>query len=178
MHDIQLLAEWLPREENKLADYPSKLSDTDDWQLNPKLFDWLDLMWGPHSIDCFASNRTNQMSRFCSRWCSGIAAFTVNWSGERVWLAPPMYLIGHMVDMLIVSKCHGTLVVPEWQSAPWWPKLRSGPKWAEFVKEAISLPKSHDTFLEGTCPYHFFGGSVSPCDVYALRICTVTNCVC
>ena len=182
VHGIQLLAEWVPREENELADYLSKLSDTDDWQLNPKLFDWLDSMWGPHSIDCFASSRTKQMSRFCSRWwnpgCSGIDAFTVNWSGERVWLVPPMYLIGRVVDMLIVSKCHGTLVVPEWQSAPWWPKLRCGPKWADFVKEAISLPKSHDTFLEGTCPYNFFGGSVSPCDVYALRICTVTNCVC
>ena len=90
VHGIQLLAEWVPREENELADYLSKLSDTDGWQLNPKLFDWLDSMWGPHSIDCFESSTTKQMSRFCSRWCnpgcSGIDAFTVNWTGERVWL--------------------------------------------------------------------------------------------
>ena len=32
-HAIQLSAEWIPREENELADYYSKVVDVDDWQL-------------------------------------------------------------------------------------------------------------------------------------------------
>ena len=85
---------------------------------NLKLYHLLDSVWSPHSIDhCFASSRTRQMSRFCSRWwnpgCSGIDAFAMIWSGERVWLVPPMYLIRRLVDMEILSKCHRTALYSE-----------------------------------------------------------------
>ena len=122
-HGIRLIAEWVPRTQNELADYLSKLVDVDDWQVHPRLFEELDDVWGPHTLDCFASLRTKQIEKFCSRWwnpgCAGIDAFTMDWSCERVWLVPPLYLIGQVVDMLVISKCHGTLVVPEWPSAPW-----------------------------------------------------------
>jgi len=49
---IQLVPEWVPREENERADFYSKLVDTDDWKLNPIIFKQLDAIWGPHSVDC------------------------------------------------------------------------------------------------------------------------------
>jgi hypothetical protein len=33
----------------------SRELDRDDWQLNPRIFAYLQTSWGPHSIDRFAS---------------------------------------------------------------------------------------------------------------------------
>ena len=50
-HGIHLEPEWIPRKENELADYISRIVDSDDWQLEPILFAWLDNVWGPHTVD-------------------------------------------------------------------------------------------------------------------------------
>jgi len=34
---ISLEPEWIPREENKITDYISRIVDYDDWALNPLL---------------------------------------------------------------------------------------------------------------------------------------------
>ena len=52
---IHIEPEWIPREQNRLADYYSRIIDYDDWMLNPAVFAWLDSLWGPHTIDRFAS---------------------------------------------------------------------------------------------------------------------------
>eukprot|EP00955_Chlamydomonas_euryale_P001850 21011-Chlamydomonas_euryale.AAC.1 len=44
--DIRLKASWIPREENELADFYSKLEDSGDWQLNPNIFQQVQRMWG------------------------------------------------------------------------------------------------------------------------------------
>ena len=43
--NIHLELEWIPREQNKLADYYSRVVDCDDWMLNPTIFAWLDTIW-------------------------------------------------------------------------------------------------------------------------------------
>jgi len=48
---IRLEPEWIPREQNELADYYSRIIDYDDYMLNPSIFAWLDGLWGPHSVD-------------------------------------------------------------------------------------------------------------------------------
>ena len=172
---IRLSAEWVPREENELADYYSKLVDTDDWQLNPSIFEAIDQLWGPHTLDCFASLRTRQLERFCSRWwnpeCYAIDAFTVDWSKERVWLVPPFYLISRVLSMLTECRSHGTLVIPRWVSAEWWPKLHGGTGWRWFVKSVVSVPYGKDSFLAGSCPYNLLGGKDYSCEVLALKVC-------
>ena len=35
---IRLEPDWVPRKENELADFISRIVDYDDWQVNPKLF--------------------------------------------------------------------------------------------------------------------------------------------
>ena len=156
--------------------------DTDDWQLNPQIFKLIDELWGPHTLDCFASARTKQLERFCSRWwnpgCLAIDAFSVDWTTELVWLVPPLYLVSRVIDMLLYSKCHATLVVPKWQSAPWWPKLQPREHEKCLVKEMMFLPKHLDTFLPGMCPHNLFGGKEMLCEVVALRICTKDDCDC
>ena len=98
--------------------------------LNPEHFRELDAPWGPHSVDRFASHRSFQLPRFCSWWwCPGtetVDAFTVSWEGDNNWLVPPVFLIPRVIRHMKSGKEHGTLVVPFWPSAHWWPMLCMG----------------------------------------------------
>lgn len=90
--------EWIPRSLNDKADYISHIQDFDDWSINPQFFSWVDSMWGPHSVDCFAHIDNTHLPKFYSRfWCPGataIDAFTVNWGGDVNWWVPPINLVG------------------------------------------------------------------------------------
>ena len=178
--EIQLHAEWIPREENELADFYSKLQDCDDWQVDPHVFAWLDGLWGPHTLDCFASAKTKQLTRYCSRWwnpgCLAVDAFTVSWENEKVWLTPPICLIFRVLRMLAHCKGHGTLIVPEWKSAPWWPLVHSEYDWHSFVKDAVLLPDISGTFVHGTCAWNAFNGEKAKWPVWALKLCWRTGC--
>ena len=92
-NSISLEPEWIPREQNQLADYISRLVDQDDWMLNPDIFRSLDYLWGPHTVDRFASGHNAQLQRFNSLfWNPGseaVDAFTVDWGGEITGDAPP-----------------------------------------------------------------------------------------
>ena len=63
---IRLEPEWIPRADNEIADYISRITDYDDWSLNPMVFKELDRLWGPHTIDRFADWCNNQVLRFNS----------------------------------------------------------------------------------------------------------------
>ena len=97
---IRLDMEWIPHSLNDKANYISlgQILDFDDWSINPQFFSWIDSMWGPHSVDCFAQVENTQLPKFYSRfWCPGTAAidaFTVNWAGDVNWWVPPVSLIG------------------------------------------------------------------------------------
>ena len=83
---IRLEPEWIPRDLNERADALSRIVDYDDWMLNPVVFADIEKLWGPHSVDRFASCHNCQIPRFNSRcWNPGseaVDAFTVNWEGE------------------------------------------------------------------------------------------------
>ena len=82
-HHLTIEPEWIPRSGNQVADYLSRIVDEDDWMVHPTIFDQLDHMWGPHTVDRFASIDNRQLERFNSRfWDPEIEAvdtFTVNW---------------------------------------------------------------------------------------------------
>ena len=44
---IRIEPEWIPREQDQLATYYSRIIDHNDWMLNLVLFGWLDSLWGP-----------------------------------------------------------------------------------------------------------------------------------
>ena len=67
---ITLSIRWVPRELNTEADDLSKLVDTDDWRLNPRMFAILSQLWGPYSIDAFAAEENAHCPRFLSKWHS------------------------------------------------------------------------------------------------------------
>ena len=45
---------WVPWEQNQLADYLSKLTDV-DWGISPDIFRWISTLWGPFTVDRFAT---------------------------------------------------------------------------------------------------------------------------
>jgi hypothetical protein len=58
------------------------------------------------------------------------------------WVHPPYRMIGRVI--LHMQKCQagGTVVVPWWEKADWWPLLRQGGGWSSFVREAKCLGPS------------------------------------
>ena len=52
---IKLEMEWIPRSDNEVADYISKIRDFDDWKVHPTIFQCLDRAWGLFKVDCFLS---------------------------------------------------------------------------------------------------------------------------
>ena len=53
---IQLNLIWLPRRQNARADFFSKVIDFDNYSVHDDVFKQLHYLWGPHSIDRFASS--------------------------------------------------------------------------------------------------------------------------
>ena len=153
-HDIKLEMEWIPRSANEIADYISRIQDFDDWMASPVLFGFLDEAWGPHTVDCFANEHNRQLPRFHSRfWCPGSEAvdtFTVSWENEVCWLLPPIHLVGRAICHARACHSCGTLVVPLWKSAPFWPLLcPDGRHLAPFVQAYYAFPYQVGMLMPG-----------------------------
>ena len=84
-------------------------------------------MWGSHSVDRFANVDNRKTKRFNSLYWNhgtlGVDAFNSNWSSEFNWLVPPASLASRAINHLVECKALGTLVVPNWPSAPFWPLI-------------------------------------------------------
>ncbi len=64
--DITINVEWVPREENALADELSKLLIPSDWMVGRAIFGRLEERWGSYTVDLFTSSENNQCERFYS----------------------------------------------------------------------------------------------------------------
>ena len=121
-NSIILIPEWIPTEANWLSDI-----NHDDYTLNTNIFAAFDILWGPHTVDRFASFRSRQIPRFNSKRISpateGIDAFTISWKNENNWLFPPPAFIPKVLRHMEGGGEDGTLIVPMRKSAPWWPLL-------------------------------------------------------
>ena len=101
------------------------------------IFVQLDTLWGPHTVDCFVSFYNKQMERYFSRfWNPGteaVDAFTVSWNDEVCWWVPPLYLVSRVIKHAKACAAMGTLIVPAWRSAPFWPMLAMY-RWSAFCR--------------------------------------------
>ena len=145
-HKITLITVWIPRNLNVQADILSKMSykDTDNWQIHPSIFHYLNSKWGPFTIDRFATVHNRKCNRFNSRiWLPGTEAvdsFTEHWAGEMNWLVPPPKLIIMVIKKMKFDGAKGAILVPEWKSAPYWPLLFPETGSAVFISETEVFP--------------------------------------
>ncbi|KAK3087671.1 hypothetical protein FSP39_008985 [Pinctada imbricata] len=140
--DIHLVPFWISRTQNIRADNLSKCCDSDDWSIKADIFAHIDYVWGPHTVDRFASDYNTKCIRFNSRWwcrnTEGVNAFSQNWQGENNWFVPPPKLVNKVINKMKTDHAEGTLVIPNWRSAPYWPLLQD--KW--YVKDSMWLAPS------------------------------------
>ena len=171
--NIMIFMEWLPRSLNEKADYVSKIVDWDDWGVSQEFFDCLDKKWGKHTIDRFASFTNKKLPRFNTKFWTpgslGIDAFSFDWGNEVNWLVPPIYLVPKVLRHILHCKARGTLVVPLWKSAVFWPLLCvSNGSFKNFVRDFQIFHDVRGIFIQGSVKSIFNDKFPSP--VLAVKI--------
>ena len=172
--EITLNPEWLPRALNERADFLSKLSPVDDWNISNWVFDHLCRVWGHHDIDRFSSNLNNKCHVFNSKhWVPGtyaVDAFNQCWYGVKNWMVPPPALGCKTLKKIVKDKAEGTLILPEWKSAPFWPLLLSvNGSYKSFIVDYQVLPKSN-IITAGRCKHGIFTNNPLSFNMIAFKI--------
>lgn len=149
--NLTIQAEWVPGSENSLADTDSRIVQTKhEWRLNPHIFQQIDQIWGPHSIDLFASAINAHLPTFCTRIPDPQAlatnAFTIHWAPHNGWINPPFILLPDILQKVEIERATVTLLAPVWPNQPWYPQLLS-----LLIDFPILLPHRLGTFE--TSPY-------------------------
>ena len=162
--------QWITRTENERADYISRLVDFDDWQITPDLFQSLEQLWGPHTVDCFANYYTAKLPRFFSRFwnpgTSGIDFFAQELSSENCLVVPPAALVARVIRYLSLQKAMATVVVPLGPSSSFWPLLTR--KYRLFIKGCFTL-NAYQALTLGRNLSSFLGSPRFTGEIVALR---------
>lgn len=131
---IDLVIEWVPREQNALADSLSKWQDPHGWQLCPRLFAVLAARWGQagrFAFDLFASDANYQCQPYYTYYHSplsaGVNAFAHEWARAPSisWCYPPFAIISRVLTHARACRARICLIAPFWPRAAWWPQLLS-----------------------------------------------------
>jgi len=110
----------------KVADDGSKMTDTDDWQVDIDTYQTSNRNYG-FTVDLFASSHNAKCEKYYSNfYCagtSGIDAFSHQWDDEIAWICPPIKEVVRTIRKLKTSKVAGVLLVPEWKTADYWVEI-------------------------------------------------------
>jgi len=121
-------AYFIPGKLNIIPDFLSRLNPKQEWQLHPTMFRKLDEMWGPHTIDRFASATNHLLPRYNSRFSDPEAeatdALQQDWRNEKNWINPPFRLIGKILKHIQLQRAEATIILPLWKNQPWFPLLQ------------------------------------------------------
>ena len=110
------------------ADRLSRLSVHYEWQLNHNIFKYLDCLWGPHTIDRFATGLNSQLPKYNSRFADpgthGIDALAQqDWGSHNNYVNPPFRLIPQVLQLVSKQEAYATIIAPKWPSQPWYQQL-------------------------------------------------------
>ena len=123
---ITLTAEYLPGILNVEADRESRLRDSSEWKMNPKIFQRICKIRGTPDMDLFASRISCQVPSYFSwridPYSKGQDAFQQNWKYLNGYAFPPFALIGRVLRKLESEQARVLLITPAWQSQAWYPK--------------------------------------------------------
>lgn len=171
---ILLNTVWIPRDLNTQADALSKLCDYEDWGVTEEFFEFLDKLWGPHSVDRFANHYNAKVKRFNSlTWVPGtetVDAFSEHWQGENNWLVPPVRLIPSVINHIHICKAQCTLIAPFWPSQAYYPMIFSGNSiFRSGIADVLVFNKNQDIFKQYLNQSTIFGSSHFTSKVLAIR---------
>ena len=173
-YNINLVVDWIPRAQNKDADYVSRLADEidiDDWQLSPGFFALLNERWGPYTVDLFANYYNAKCKRFYSLFYSprslGVNAFRYDWCEENSLMVPPIPLISDTLCHARLCKGRGTLIVPLWPTSSFWPVLMGD--FDRYIED-ILVVKGTNVLLQGKNTKSIFGSNSFQGHMIALKL--------
>ena len=146
--NVTLKAKHLAGRLNSHADRLSRLATQYEWMLNPDLFRMLDRMWGPFTIDRFASLLTTQLPRYNSWWfdpnSEGIDALAQsNWAGENNFVNAPFRLLPQVLTKIQMEQAEATIIAPWWPSQPWFRHM-----WNMTTATPLRIPKAPGSFIQ------------------------------
>lgn len=194
MHELRLLsalldrlrcrleASWLPTAENIWADKLSRDKDATDWRLNRSVFEALDRIWGPCTIDRFATAGSAQVQRFNSLMhhpgAEAVDAWAQHWGGgELNFVSPPFSQAALVVRKIVRDRASAVVVVPAWPAQLWWTETIHRADAAVYLPDTAALytqgryatparrPRWRTVallFLEGGRPWQRSRGAVTP----------------
>ena len=87
---------------------------------HPQVFNYLDQIWDKHTIDRFAS-------LFWDHSTVGVDALAQSnesWKKENNYVNPPFFLMQKVINKIIASKAHATVIAPVWRSQPLFQNLQ------------------------------------------------------
>ena len=127
---ILIQARYLSEVMNHEADRLSRLSSPYEWKLHPQLFKYLDQLYGPHTIDRFASMSTTQCKRYNSLhldpWTDWVDALHQNiWASENNFVNPLFRLLSKILNRIEATESNATITAPMWPAQPWYQKTSS-----------------------------------------------------
>ena len=160
-HGIHIRPRYIRFAANIWADSLSRELDSSDWSVAPKVFRYLDRIWGPHSVDRFASMENALLARYNSKWkdpdCEAVDSLHLSdscWARDVNWCYPPWELLDELVVKLRRSGAAATVIAPLWPGSSWHQQL------VELAEEVITYPPSHDLFYPSRRSVH--EGAVLP----------------
>ena len=66
--NVSIEIEWVPRSINEYADSLSRVVDFDDWSVSTGFFAYISSMFGPFTVDRFASQDSAKCAQFHSKF--------------------------------------------------------------------------------------------------------------
>jgi len=145
--DITISAKFLAGRLNTQADGLSRRESVHDYKLNPVMFQYLDAVWGPHTVDRCAAITNNQIPRYNSLYwdpeTAGVDCLAQqDWGNENNYVCPPFRLIPKIIRKLQVHRATATLIAPKWPNQPWYQTLLQ-----MSVAPPIPIPNLPQTFM-------------------------------
>ncbi|CAG2206480.1 unnamed protein product [Mytilus edulis] len=111
------------------------------------------------------------MFKFWNENSSGIDAFTVDWYGVNGLFVPPVFLIPRVINYMRQCNAVGTLIVPCWPSASYWPMLcPNGGDFTDQVIAYVELPSGKEFYTPGKSKKAIFGNTDLTFKMIALRL--------
>ena len=172
-NNTSVTAKFLAGRENIHADFLSREISHHDWMLNPRLYQYLDKKWGPHTIDRCASLLTRQTTMYNSLFfdpeTTGVDCLAQqDWHIHNNFVNPPFRIIPKILNIIQQQGATATLVAPRWPSKPWFQQLLR-----MSVSMPIRLPNSKKAFLSlGKVPEPLKNRKWK---IFAWRLCGRTN---
>lgn len=173
---LSVLWVWIPRKLNAWSDALAGLYDKDDWMLHRWAFAAIDALWGPHTVDRFASDLNHVVDRFNSYfWCPGTAGVNAfaqtDWLFSNNWCNPPFWMIGQLIMFLREMCAAATIIVPCWPKQPWWRLVcPDGRHLADYILGVLRLPAHRNLFSSGQHSGNTRGCKMPGYEFFALRV--------